>query len=121
MERVALPIPFRERVDLAARVDIGAKARERHPDHVPAILERGGVDAPPIARQRYLLPATLTGGQLQYVVRRRLRMQKEDALFLFCGERLVPPSATARELHARHKDPDDGLLYVRYALEHTFG
>ena len=113
---------FKERHDLETRRDICRKALKKHSDHVPAILEPMGTSAPDMGRQRYLLPLELTGGQLQYVVRHRLKMQKEDALFLFCGDRtLVPSQKTARELTARYRDEEDGLLYIYYALENTFG
>ena len=50
----------------------------------------------------------------------RLQMTKEQALFL-CDRRLIAPATTARELYDKHKNPDDGLLYVTYSLENVFG
>lgn len=92
-----------------------------HPSHVPVILERGGTDAPAIDKERLLVPPDLTGSQLQYVVRRRLKMGREQALFLLCCNRLVTSSDSARELYAKHQHVDDGLLYITYTLENAFG
>ena len=115
-------LPFQARLDLESRREIGDRARMKHPTHIPAIIERGGKDAPHIDKERFLLPLDLTGAQLQYVVRRRLKMDKEKAIFLFCGNNyLISSAATAKDLYARHKDPQDRLLYIKYSLENTFG
>lgn len=113
--------PFRERFDVHARSAIYAKTRTRHPEHIPAILERGCDTLPHVDREKFLLPSTLTGAQLQYVIRRRLRLNKEQALFLVCNGLIVPSDCTARELYARHHDPQDKLLYITYTAEHAFG
>lgn len=114
-------LPYRERMPLVLRATACERARRQHPEHVPAILVRRSKDAPPLDREKFLLPRTLTGAQLHYIVRRRLRMEGEQALFLLCGDRLVPATATVRELEVAHRDPDDGFLYVTYALENAFG
>jgi hypothetical protein len=116
------PPPFRARHSRIERAHASERARKHHPGHVPAILVRGGRDAPQIDKEKFLLPHDLTGAQLQYVVRRRLRSMPADrALFLMCDDVLVPATTTARELDAAHRDPDDGFLYVTYALENAFG
>lgn len=120
MQHLTASLPYRERTPLAERAAASARARAQHPDHVPALLACRG-DAPRLDREKFLLPHALTGAQLQYVVRRRLRMDNREALFLLCNDRLVPAAATARELDAQHRDPDDGFLHVTYALEHAFG
>ena len=115
----ALQLPYRERLPLVLRATACERARRQHPAHVPTILV--SKDAPPLDREKFLIPRTLTGAQLSYIVRRRMHMPSEKALFLLCGGRLVPATATVRELEAVHRDPDDGFLYVTYALENAFG
>merc|ERR1711998_23308 len=56
-----------------------------------------------------------------YVVRKRLRLPAEQAMFLFFDGRL--PSANSvplTQLYNDHKD-QDGFLYVTYSGENTFG
>ena len=114
--------PFRQRLGVEDRREVCERAKKAHPTYIPAILERGSLDVPAADKIKYLLPPDLTGAQLQYVVRRRMRMAKEQAFFLFCGEKcLVGAHETARQLYARHRDPEDGLLYITYTTENVFG
>merc|ERR1712054_163808 len=71
--------------------------------------------------KKYLVPSELTVAQFQYVVRKRLRLPAEQAMFLFFDGRL--PSANSvplTQLYNDHKD-QDGFLYVTYSGENTFG
>lgn len=115
-------LPFRTRLTQEQRAREFTRVTTRHPEHVPTILERGDPAAPRLDREKFLLPPNLTVAQLVYVVRRRLRMGSDEALFLVCGKgTVVGGPTTVRELSLRFSDPSDGFLYVRYTLEHAFG
>ena len=114
-------LSFRDRLDLSSRLAVCEHALRKYPSHIPVIIERGGATAPVIDKQKFLLPPDLSGAQLLYIVRRRLRLDKTHALFLLCNNRIVSPSTTARDLYARHRDAQDGLLYVSYTTENAFG
>lgn len=81
---------------------------------------RGGRDTPELDRSRFLVPQDLTLGQLVYVIRRRLSLPAERALFVFCGATLPPSTVLMRELFAAQRDPD-GFLYLTYSSEASFG
>ena len=55
-----------------------------------------------------------------YVIRRRLVLPAERALFVFVGSILPPSTVLMRELYAAHRDPD-GFLYLTYSSEASFG
>ena len=114
-------LPFRERLTPAQRAAECARVLARRPTYVPAILVRGDHAAPAVDREKYLLPPDLTAAQLHYIVRRRLRMDAREALFLLCGRRRVGGETTVRQLQDAHRDTEDGFLYVTYTLEHAFG
>jgi GABA(A) receptor-associated protein len=59
-------------------------------------------------------------GQFLYVIRKRLRLLPEKALFLFVNGTIPPTTSLINEVYNRHKD-DDGYLYISYAQENTFG
>ena len=92
---------------------------QKHPRHVPTIFSCGD-HTTPMARSRFLIPEDMTGAQLHYVVRRRLTLEKEHALFLFAQKHLVPTHSTARELYQKYPGPD-GHLHIVYARENVFG
>lgn len=113
---------YRSNTPLEKRRTLRLRLESKHPTHVPSVLERGDLDVPYLGREKFLLSKELTGAQLVQVVRKRLRVESSDALFLLAaGKRLVTPTVTVRELHAAHADPEDGFLYVTYTKERAFG
>ena len=88
---------------------------------MPVICERADrSDVPDIDKKKYLVPADLTVGQFVYVVRKRIKMKAEKALFLFVNNTLPPTSDIMSNVYDTHKD-DDGFLYITYSGENTFG
>lgn len=95
---------------------------------------------------RYLVPADLTVGQFVYVVRKRIKLSAEKAIFIFV-KNILPPTganyfikslifaslhvvqylfcfyfaaAMMSAIYEEHKD-EDGFLYMTYSGENTFG
>ena len=93
----------------------------RYPGRVPIIVERVQKShVPEIDKNKFLCPDTLTVGQFMYVIRRRMSLPPETALFLFVGNTLPMASSFMKELYSQHRD-SDGFLYMQYAGESTFG
>jgi GABA(A) receptor-associated protein len=100
---------------------------------------------------RYLVPADLTVGQFVYVVRKRIKLSAEKAIFIFVKNTLPPtglpyhrgekqnktylsmvPVCTMLLLFLVHaaalmsaiyeeNKDEDGFLYMTYSGENTFG
>lgn len=70
--------------------------------------------------RRYLVPADLTVGQFVYVIRKRIKLSPEKAIFIFVGNVLPPTAAMMSSVYEQNKD-DDGFLYITYSGENTFG
>jgi GABA(A) receptor-associated protein len=77
-------------------------------------------DIPEIDKKKYLVPADLTVGQFVYVVRKRIKLSPEKAIFIFVNNVLPPTAALLSNVYEEHKD-EDGFLYVTYSGENTFG
>jgi hypothetical protein len=73
-----------------------------------------------LRNRRYLVPNDLTVGQFVYVIRKRIRVSPEKAIFMFVGNVLPPSAALIGDIYSDHKDPD-GFLYITYSGENTFG
>lgn len=69
---------------------------------------------------RYLVPADLTVGQFVYVVRKRIKLSPEKAIFIFVKNILPPTAAMMSAIYEENKD-EDGFLYMTYSGENTFG
>ena len=63
-----------------------------HAIHIHAIRQRYP-HAHPIHRCKYLIPHDMTMGQLVYVLRKRIAVPAEQAIFVFVGNTLPPASA----------------------------
>lgn len=95
----------------------------KYNDRIPIICEKAknaGKDCPDIDKKKYLVPIDLTVAQFIYVIRKRLKLDAEKAMFIFINGQLPTNSHIISDLYHLNKDPD-GFLYVTYALENTFG
>lgn len=97
------------------------RIREKYPDRIPVIVEKADKsDVPTIDKKKYLVPNDLTVGQFTYVIRKRIQVNPEKALFIFVRNILPPNAALISDVFSDHKD-EDGFLYMRYSGENTFG
>ncbi|KAE8785502.1 autophagy-related protein 8a [Hordeum vulgare] len=97
------------------------RIREKYSDRIPVIVEKAGKsDIPDIDKKKYLVPADLTVGQFVYVVRKRIKLSAEKAIFIFVKNTLPPTAALMSAIYEENKD-EDGFLYMTYSGENTFG
>ena len=97
------------------------RIRAKYPDRVPVLCEKADrSDIPDIDKKKYLVPADLTVGQFHYVIRKRIKLAPEKALFLFCSNSIPPNAALMSTVYEEQKD-EDGFLYIQYSGESTFG
>ncbi|KAJ7981292.1 Autophagy-related protein [Quillaja saponaria] len=95
--------------------------REKYPDRIPVIVERAEKSGvPEIDKKKYLVPADLTVGQFVYVVRKRIKLGPEKAIFIFVKNILPPTASMMSVIYEEYKD-EDGFLYMTYSGENTFG
>jgi GABA(A) receptor-associated protein len=107
--------PFDKRRAEADRI------RGKYPDRVPVIVEKSlKNDVPEIDKNKYLVPSDLTMGQFMFVIRKRLKITPEKAIFIFVNNQLLSSSYLVSQVYDKHKN-DDGFLYVVYGAEQTFG
>lgn len=95
----------------------------KYPDRIPIICEKSPnapKDCPNIDKNKYLVPNDLTVSQFIYVIRKRLKINAEKALFLFINGFVPSGSNLLCNLYDYHKDAD-GYLYILYTFENTFG
>jgi hypothetical protein len=70
-------------------------------------------DIATIDKKKYLVPADLTVGQFVYVIRKRIKLSPEKAIFIFVDGVLPPTAALMSSIYDEHKD-EDGFLYITY-------
>ncbi|KAH8956517.1 hypothetical protein BDL97_07G042800 [Sphagnum fallax] len=73
-----------------------------------------------IDKKKYLVLADLTIGQFVYVIRKRIKLSSEKAIFIFVKNVLPPTTTMMSSIYEEHKD-EDGFFYFTYSGENTFG
>jgi len=97
------------------------KIRDKYPERVPVIVEKvANSDIRTIDKRKYLVPNEITIAQFMWIVRKRIEMPAEKALFLFVNKIIPSAAKTMGEVYEDQKDKD-GFLYVQYSGENTFG
>ena len=112
---------FKESYPLKKRINESTRIKKKYPDRIPVIVERHmSTNIAHIDKKKYLVPDDLTIGQFTYVIRKRIKLEPIEALFLFVNDTLPATSAMLSQIYKNHKD-QDGFLYIQYCGESTFG
>jgi len=94
---------------------------KKYPDRIPIIVELATqTDLPPLDKYKYLVPMDITVGQFNYVIRKRIKLEQDKALFMFVNNSLPPTSAMISDVYSHNKN-EDGFCYFIAAAESTFG
>jgi GABA(A) receptor-associated protein len=95
---------------------------QKYPDRIPVICEKNekSKQTPYIDKNKYLLPYDLTVSQFIYLIRKRLSIQSNEAIFLFINGHIPPSTCYISEMYDLYKDAD-GFLYTIYSYENVFG
>ena len=112
---------FKESVEFSKRIEESSRIISKYPDRVPIIVEaKHNTKLPDLDKHKYLVPKEMTIGQFMYVIRRRLKLKKDQAIFVFVDNKLPVTSELISTVYDNHKN-EDGFMYMIYAGESTFG
>jgi GABA(A) receptor-associated protein len=95
----------------------------KYPDRVPVIVTKNvnSKHTPDIDKKKYLVPIDLSMGQLQFVIRKRVKLSPEKALFMFVDGLVMCNSELVHNVYYRMHDKEDGFLHIVYSCENVFG
>ena len=115
-------VPFKREKTFEERKNEYERIANKYPDLVPVICERmNNSNVPESQRRKYLVPRDITMGQFKYVIRKRIDLRPDQALFVFVHQSvLAPTNALVTDIHKENAD-EDGFLYMIYSGENTFG
>ena len=114
---------YKETIPFKIRSKECEKIRAKYPDRVPVIVERSihNNELTNIDKKKFLIPADLTVGQFAYVIRHRISLSSDKALFIFINDHVLPTSSELISVVWKNHKEKDGYLYVKYSGENTFG
>jgi len=115
---------FRSEHSLTERTEESARIVAKYSDRVPVIVEpdlKKGTTIPYIDKKKYLVPNDLSLGQFIFVIRKRLKLPANEAIYIFTSTGIIPTTSQQMiDIYRQHKD-QDGFLYLTYSGENVFG
>tara|TARA_B100000941_G_C28253292_1_gene422661 strand:- start:241 stop:612 length:372 start_codon:yes stop_codon:yes gene_type:complete len=118
---------FKQKHSFETRQAEAEKIVNKHADRVPIIVTKSSKaksSLNDIQKNKFLVPNDLTLAQFSYIIKKRIEIQQNDALYLFVDTNgdniLATSSATVSNLYKDYKDKD-GFLYLSYCGENAFG
>tara|TARA_B100000161_G_C33466961_1_gene376167 strand:- start:260 stop:616 length:357 start_codon:yes stop_codon:yes gene_type:complete len=117
-----MSVQFKKEFPLEKRLSESKRILEKYDSRVPIIVTPfKKCTLPNIDKNKYLVPNDLTVGQFLYVIRKRIKLDAAQSVFMYVNDSVLPPtSATMISLYRDYKD-EDGFLYMSYCGENTFG
>lgn len=112
---------FKDQFSVRQRKSEAKRIRHKYPDRIPVIVEKSKTShIANIDKRKYLVPQDLTVGQFVYVIRKRIKIPPECAIFIFVNNSLPSTSRLMSDVYKEHKS-EDLFLYITYSGESTFG
>ena len=85
------------------RLNESKRILEKYPDRVPVICERIATNIPQVDRKKYLCPGDLSLANFMYVIRKRMHLTPEKALYLFVNDKMIPCSSLLSTVYDAEK------------------
>ena len=112
---------FQKKFSFEKRRDESLSVITKYPDRLPIIVQRDNKsELPEVDKCKYLVPRNMTMSQFSFVIRKRIKLEPSQAIFITINHALVTSSKLLSEVYEEQKD-EDGFLYVIYTGENTFG
>tara|TARA_B100001057_G_scaffold464841_2_gene520380 strand:- start:293 stop:646 length:354 start_codon:yes stop_codon:yes gene_type:complete len=94
----------------------------KYPDRVCIYVEKAKTCklVSDLKKKKYLVPSKITMAEFIFVIRSKINISKETALFFHINNKSVSTNSLMCELNDKYKD-QDGFLYIKYSGENCFG
>jgi hypothetical protein len=118
---------YKDSVPLAKRAEDSHRILTRYPNHVPVIVECSGELSSILIKKKYLISMDATASYLLSIIRNKITLRKEQAVFMFCDNCMLCLSDTMGVLYDKYtkkhnlKYGDDNFYYITLTYENTFG
>jgi GABA(A) receptor-associated protein len=93
-----------------------------YPDKIPIVVGRANIlRDPTVIKQRFLVHDDVKFGQFIIELRKQMiALKPTEQIFCFIKNISLIGTMNMNEIYDRYKDAD-GILYVTYTIENTFG
>tara|TARA_E500000178_G_C16344987_1_gene454953 strand:+ start:84 stop:428 length:345 start_codon:yes stop_codon:yes gene_type:complete len=93
-----------------------------HPERVCVIVEPSQNEKTlvPLSKSKFLIQKDLTFTNFKYIILKQLQLDKSKAVYFYAGDNIINSCLTMGSIHDGYKE-SDGMLYINYISENTFG
>ena len=114
---------FKNNNDLEKRLRQFDKIKREYPTKIPIILEKASnCTLNKNIKSKYILSYDLTMAEFMSIIREKLELESEKALFFLADNRYsLLGNDILGEIYEKYKDKEDGFLYVTYTDEVIYG
>ena len=110
---------FQKEYTFEKRSSEAIRVRERFPDRVLVIVETNN-NLPPLDKNKYLVPNDFTVGQFITVLRKKIDISPDKAIYFFVNNTVPSVTKLMSQLDQQFRS-SDGYLYIKLEDENTFG
>ncbi len=96
------------------------KLLEKYPTYLPLIIKPHDKCEIKLEKTKYLFPKDAPVSHIVTILRKRITLSSEQAIFIFIDGKLPPLTETISSIYQKYKD-SDGFLNVIVSTENTFG
>lgn len=115
-------ISYKKKISFENRKSESDRILQKYTDKIPVVVEKNYKLScnPDIDKNKYLVPYDLSFGEFLHVIRKRTKIDSNQALFAFINNKIPCTNDIMINIYKNNAD-DDGLLYIIYSIENTFG
>ena len=112
---------FKDTHPFPRRLEESKRVLAKYPDRIPVIMEKlsnnkkDGV--PMLDRVKFLVPKDVSVTQFTFIIRKRIELAPEKAIFIFVEDNLPPSSALVSELYETYHDDDGEYLWLKFVYK----
>ena len=114
---------YKETVSYEKRCSESCRILSKHINCVPIIIDFVNIETSN-NKNKFLVPNDLTISQFMYSIRKSLKINHYESIFIFFDNILVPTSKTVGEVYENYlnkHNTGDKFLYATITKENTFG
>ena len=79
-----------------------SKILAKYPDRIPVIIKKGNKEAPDIDRHKYLVPKDITFSTFTFIIRKRIKLSQDQAIFIMVNNILVNQSEIMSSIYKKY-------------------
>jgi GABA(A) receptor-associated protein len=112
---------FKAKISFKDRKEESLRIISKYENKIPIICQKHYKSILPNSEKyKYLVEQDFTLGHFIYVIRRRIKLPPEQAIYMFIKGHIISSNETIRSIYNKYVD-EDGFLYMYYTNENTFG